>query len=308
MELKVNAYGKINLYLDVKEKLPNGYHEIESIMQDVGLNDEITIRAGRKANADTEIVLKSNTKSMPLDSSNLAIKGANEVLKNYAGEFNYFEIEIEKNLPIAAGLAGGTADGAAVMLGINRIIGYKYSLDELIEMGKKMGSDFPFSISMNCYKNKEVLEGMIGIENAVLSSIIRGTGDKMVKIDSLPAYVILLNPGIFVSTKEVYEGLDKIEKKQELNINHLIESIQNKDYKEALNNIDNVMEEYTLKEYNKVRELKNWALVNIGPKKALMSGSGPTIALYYLDYKDAIDDFNSIDIDVQKYITNTGIK
>jgi len=306
MNIKLNAYGKINLFLDVKEKLPNGYHEIESIMQGIEICDVITIKAEKRNNSSMEIILESSNEAMPKGPMNFAIKGANEVLKGYKGEFNYFKISIKKNLPIAAGLAGGTADGATVMLGINKIIGYKYSLEELIELGNNIGSDFPFSISMNCYMNKCLLKGIKGLKNATSSAIIKGTGEKLLKIKSIPAYVIILNPNTLVSTKEVYEGLDRTENRRKLNSEKLLQEIEGNNYEKALLNISNAMEDYTLLNYKEAEKIKVWAKNNLKAQNILMSGSGPTIVAYYINHEDALGDFSKIDIDVQKYITKTG--
>lgn len=308
MRIKLNAYGKINLFLNVIGKRENGFHEIESIMQGIDLFDEVEIVAEKKRIEKTEIRLRTNNPSLPTDSGNLAVRAAERILMGYEGDYNSFDIYIKKNLPVAAGLAGGTADGAAVLLGINRLMGYKYTLKELRKIGEGLGADFPFSISMNAYKNMDLIKGLRGLEESYLTAIAKGIGNKLNQIESIPSYIIMMNPNIFVSTKEVYEGLDRMETEMKYNLQELLGYLENKDYEKFFLNTKNIMEEFTLNEYKEAGEMKKWAENNLNAVKVLMSGSGPTIVAYYLNPNEAKEDFEKIKHIDNKYLTITGVK
>ncbi len=308
MRIKLNAYGKINLFLNITGKTENGFHEIESIMQGIDLFDEVEIVAEKKKIEKTEIRLRTNDLSLPTDSGNLAVVAAERILMGYEGEYNSFDIYIKKNLPVAAGLAGGTADGAAVLLGINKLMGYKYTLKELQKIGEDLGADFPFSVSMNAYKNMDLIKGIRGLEGSYLTAIAKGIGDKLNQIESIPSYIILMNPNIFVSTKEVYEGLDRMETQIKYDLQEMLDYLKNKDYEKFFVNTKNIMEEFTLTEYKEAGEIKKWADNNLNAVKVLMSGSGPTIVAYYLNPDEAKEDFEKIKHVENKHLTITGIK
>jgi 4-diphosphocytidyl-2-C-methyl-D-erythritol kinase len=306
-EIKLKAYGKINLSLDVVGKRPDGYHEIESVMQDIDIFDDVAIKAHHKDIHGYRVMLDITDENLPKGPTNTAVKGALAVLEGYVGEYNCFDISIAKNIPVAAGLAGGSSNGAVTMLGINKIIGYRYSLKELMIIGAKIGADFPFSITMNAFKNGEFFKGMKGIEESGVTALAKGIGDDLKVIDSFPAYVILANPGISVSTKEVYENIDNCEMLDRPDTKELLESIESKKIDTAYLLMKNVMEEYTLNEHPKVLSLKKTISEKFNADKVLMSGSGPTIVAYFSDEAKARKAYNENELDCKLWLSNTGV-
>ncbi|MBK5253094.1 MAG: hypothetical protein JJE03_01275 [Peptostreptococcaceae bacterium] len=306
-ELKLKAYGKINLSLDVVGKLPDGYHEIESIMQDIDIFDDVAIKASHKDINGYRVMLDITDKNLPKGPTNTAVKGALAVLEGYESDYNCFDISIVKKIPVAAGLAGGSSNGAITMLGINKIIGYRYSLNELMYIGAKIGADFPFSIIMNAYKNKKHFNGMKGIDESGITALAKGIGDKLKVIDSFPSYVILANPGISVPTKEVYENIDNCEMQNRPDTKELVKSIESKKTEKIYSLMDNVMEEYTLKEYPKVLSLKKTISDKFKADKVLMSGSGPTIVAYFSDEAKARKAYDENELDCKLWLSKTGM-
>ena len=306
-ELKLKAYGKINLSLDVVDKLPNGYHKIESVMQDIDLYDDVKIKASKDASSSYKVVLEISDKNLPKGPANTAVKGALAVLEGYVGEYNCFNINIVKNIPVAAGLAGGSGNGAAAMLGINKIIGYRYSLNELIKIGAKLGADFPFSIIMNAFKNKEFLAEMEGIETSGITALAKGIGEDLKVIDNFPSYVILANPGISVSTKDVYENIDNCKMLKRPATNEFIKSIESKEYDKAYSLMNNVMEEYTLNKYPEVLSVKKEMFKKFKADKVLMSGSGPTLVAYFSNREKAEKAYNENELECKMWLSKTGI-
>lgn len=306
-ELKLKAYGKINLSLDIVGKLPNGYHKIESVMQDIDLYDGVKIKASKDASSSYKVVLEISDKNLPKGPANTAVKGALAVLEGYVGEYNCFNISIVKNIPVAAGLAGGSGNGAAVMLGINKIIGYRYSLKQLIKIGAKIGADFPFSIIMNACKNKKLFADFKGIDESGITAFAKGIGDDLKVIDSFPSYVILANPGISVSTKEVYENIDNCKILNRPATKELIKSIESKEYDKAYSLMNNIMEVYTLNKHPEVLSLKNEMLNTFKADKVLMSGSGPTIVAYFTDKEKARKAYDANELGCKMWLSKTGI-
>lgn len=307
--IQLNAYAKINLSLEITGRRENGYHDIDSIMQGIDLCDLITVGSYDASDCSMakricecrgcEIYLASEVKGMPFDESNLAIKGAKAVLDNLFPEDGIQEkirkilITIEKRLPIAAGIAGGSGNAAAVMLGLNALLGYPMSLKALLNIGTKVGADVPFSLTMNAARNRDRLADLKGIEKASVSARATGIGEVLEPISPIKKSIIMINPGIGVSTAEVYREIDK------LGVRPTIKEI-----------FYNRMEEYTLKQYPKAQALKEQMKENLMADVILMSGSGPTMVAYYDDEETAIADYEVIDKWLDKnsraWISKTG--
>ena len=300
--ISLNAYAKINLSLEITGKRDDGYHDIMSLMQGIDLCDVIEIKNcaenGTKYNLPhctidgVVVYLCTDAKTIPADMSNLAFKGIKAVLDGYFERFGSghadaihgaelqvpreLTISIDKRLPVAAGIAGGSGNGAACMLGLNALMGYPFSLRELMDLGVRVGADVPFSLMMNAGQNAAVLAGMAGVEEAGPSAWVSGIGDIVEAAEPVHRHIIMANPGISVSTRDAYAEIDSIKKytgkaSRELFINDL--------------------EDYTLTAYPEAAELKQLMQDELDAETVLMSGSGPTMIAYYSDGRTADSDF-----------------
>ena len=271
-EIELKAYAKINLSLYVLSRRPDGYHDIKSLMQSINIFDVLKIRTKLINSCDyncffaeTNIYLSSTNKNIPLTADNLAIKGAISVIEAISSRYNLTElmeergaecisIEIDKKLPVAAGIAGGSGNAAVVMLGVNHLLGSPLSMRDLMEVGVKVGADVPFSIMMNACLNADELKGLPQLGEA------------------RPHFVILFNPGIAVSTKEVYEAIDR-----------KLEGAELAQREADVNRFYNELELYTLTNYREVQNLVSRIREHLHADEVLMSGSGPTVAAYYTE-------------------------
>ena len=286
--ITLNAHAKINLSLRINGKRPDGYHEIVSFMQGTGLHDVVTIKKcsgnATKYNFphcnlnELLVYLCTASKTMPTDRSNLVFKGADVFLKAHGrdGLPEAVIVDIDKRLPVAAGIAGGSGNAAAVMIGLNALAGYPLSLRELMEAGTAVGADVSFSIFMNAYRNRDVLAGFKGIEEARDSAWTAGIGEIVEAAQPVTRTVILANPGTGVSTKAAYEAMDSIG----------YSDIDKEDRSLFVND----MESYTLKEHKKAAQLKQIMQDKLHADEVLMSGSGPSIVAYYMDSEKASED------------------
>ena len=308
--IRLNAHAKINLSLRVTGKRADGYHEIVSFMQGTGLHDVAVIKKcsgnGTKYNFPHCILngllvyLCTASQTMPTDKSNLVFRGAEAFASSYGGDAlsDGVIVEIDKRLPVAAGIAGGSGNAAAVMLGMNALTGCPFSLRELMSMGAGVGADVPFSIFMNAFRNREALSGLPGLDEAADSAWTGGIGDKVEAADPVKRHVILANPGSGVSTKAAYEAMDRIGYSQAGRDDRVL--------------FINDMENYTLKEHPKAAELKRIMQEGPGTDEVLMSGSGPTIAAYYRDRESALAAMERLkrlteeDPDVRMWLSDTG--
>lgn len=249
-ELIIESYGKVNLALDVLYKREDGYHEINSIMQQINLKDKLIFKEHREG-----IIIESNNNEVPLDSSNLVYR-AWEKMKSISGINRGIHIRIEKNIPIAAGLAGGSSNGAATLKALNTLWGLNLSQDELMNIGKSLGADVPFCI-------------MGGTAHA------QGIGEKLTALKPFKDKFLLLgNPGIGISTAYAYSKLDLSGMRYDMD--ELIQSMENEDLPSVARNLKNRMEAAIIKENSIIGEIKRLMIKN-GALGALMSGSGPTV-------------------------------
>lgn len=251
MELK--ALGKINLGLDVLGKRPNGYHDVRMVMQTVYLYDRIVLE---KIN-EPQIMLESNLFYLPNNENNLAYRAAQLLMDEFAIESG-MKIRLEKHIPVAAGMAGGSTDAAAVLFGINRMFQLGLTQEQLMERGVKLGADVPYCIMRG-------------------TALAEGIGEDLTQLPSMPrCYVLLAKPQISVSTKKVYEELDSHEITDHPDIDGIIEGLKEKDLNKITGCMGNVLENVTIAEYpivGKIKEMMNQE----GALGAMMSGSGPTV-------------------------------
>lgn len=248
----VKAPAKINLTLDVLHKRPDGYHEVEMIMTTVDLADRI----GLEIREDGAIHILSVDRFVPNDHRNLAYQAA-KILKEMYHVKSGVSIKIEKNIPVAAGLAGGSSDAAATLRGLNTIWNLGLTLDELAQIGTKIGSDVAFCVYGG-------------------TALATGRGEKIQELPS-PAncWVILAKPTLGVSTADIYGNLE-INDITHPNTRQMVQAIKEKDFELMCASVGNVLEEVTLNLYPEVAVLKD-QMQKFGADAVLMSGSGPTV-------------------------------
>lgn len=252
--MKLKSRSKINLSIDVLGKREDGYHFVEMIMQSIDLCDYITINE----NNENIINIKSNSKDIPLNDENIVYK-ATKLIKDKFNIDKGIDISIEKNIPIAAGLAGGSGNCAAVLVGLNKLWNLNLDHKELEEIGLKLGADVPFCINGGC-------------------SVARNIGEDLEKIKELDEkfFIVICKPEIFVSTKEIYESLDLNNLGKRPNNNELIKSLENNNIINLSNNMANVLENVTIKKYKEIDDIKN-IMKECKCLSTMMSGSGPTV-------------------------------
>ena len=284
IDLKSRA--KINLSIDVLGKRDDGYHIVEMIMQTIDLYDNLKIT---KIEGDF-IKIKSDSEDIPLNQDNIVYKAA-DILKKRFNIKDGVEISIQKNIPVAAGMAGGSSNAAAVLVGLNKVWNLGLSESQLKEIGLQLGADVPFCITGG-------------------SALAQGIGEELTNIHGLSEGVNILvcKPDIFVSTKEVYQSLDmnKVQKRPENQ--KLIESLKNDDIKYVSENMVNVLEEVTASKYKEIKQIEATMMKN----KALgsmMSGSGPTVFGLFDNKEYAIKAKEELLIDYnQVYLVNSSNK
>ena len=260
--MKLRANAKVNLTLDVLYKRPDGYHEVEMIMQTVDLSDVLHIEESKT----TKVVCRHPF--VPSDATNLVYKAV-EAIKLYTNIDKNVTITIEKNIPVAAGLGGGSSDCAATLKGLNVFWNLGLSLDTLEKIGLKLGADVPFFIRGG-------------------TQLARGIGESLSKLPSPPSmWVVLAKPNIGVSTKDVYSGLDLLNVTKRPNTKGMIKALEQKDMRATCSNLCNVLETVTLKKYITVRTIKN-RMAQLGACGVLMSGSGPTVFGLCSSYERAV--------------------
>ena len=266
-QIIIDCPAKINLSLDILGKREDGYHEISTIMQTISLYDKVKI----KKSSDFSISVEGA--DLPLDDNNIALKVAKIMLKKYNIQGGV-EINIEKNIPIAAGLAGGSSDAAGVILGINKIYNLNLSDNELMEVGALVGSDVSYLIKKG-------------------TALCTGRGEKVEILRSLTGYKVLIaKPNISVSTKWVYNNLNlkNIEKRPDTKL--LLSSIENNDINSISKNLINVLETVTIPKYKVIEDIKK-TMESYGSIGSIMSGSGPTVFGIFKD--DSINNcFNEL--------------
>ena len=252
-QVKIKAMAKVNLGLDVLRRRENGYHDVKMVMQTVDLYDELTLTKTE----DNAIRITTNVGELPLNEDNLIYKAAN-LLFEKAGKKYGVSIHLDKNIPIAAGMAGGSTDAAATLLALNELFGFGFDKEELAGIGVKIGADVPYCI----YGGTCLSEGI---------------GEILTKLPDAPdCYIVIAKPPIGVSTKYVYESLHIETVSEHPDMDGMVEAIRNGSLKGVTDKMGNVLETVTVKKYPEIAEMKKCLLEN-GAENALMSGSGPTV-------------------------------
>ncbi len=251
--MRLHALAKINLALDVLGKRPDGYHDVRMIMQTICMYDDLNLEIKKEPG----IELHTNLAYIPTDNRNLAFRAA-ELLMQEFGIREGLKIDLEKYIPVTAGLAGGSSDAAAVLVGVNRLFGLGLSTEELMKRGVSLGADVPYC----------VMRG---------TALAEGIGEKLTRLPSVPGcYVVVGKPPVNVSTKAAYEALkpDSITAKPD--IDGMIDCIHKGDLYGITSRMKNVFEPGIAQQHPVITEIEELLCMH-GAMNAVMSGSGPTV-------------------------------
>ena len=263
------SYAKINLTLDITGKRDDGYHNVEMIMQTVSLFDLIILDKTRG-----EIGVSTNLKYLPNNDKNIAYKAV-RLFREETRIRGGAKIIIHKNIPVAAGLAGGSGNAAAVLCAMNMLYNTGLSEKKLCEMGAALGADVPYCIMGGTY-------------------LASGIGDILTPLPDAPkAYALLVKPSVNVSTQAVYSAIDAAQIPRRPNTRSMTAAIKNRDIATVADNLCNVMEAVTENDYPEIRAIKE-KMLSDGALGAQMSGSGPTVFGLFDDYikaKNSADGF-----------------
>ena len=254
-EIELKAHGKINLSLDVLGRRDDGYHEVKMIMHTVGLYDSIYIRREREKG----IRMECNLSSLPTNEENLMVRAAKAIMDEFSIEEG-LSLRLMKRLPVAAGMAGGSADAAAVFHGINQLFHLNLSTEELEKRAVKLGADIPFCLHKGCYLSE-------------------GIGEKLCKLPSLPPCTILLvKPAFSLSTKLIYENLhlENITDAEHPDVDRMIKELESGSLEDICALGDNLLEKVSISLRPEIQVLKDF-FIKEGALLSLMSGSGPTV-------------------------------
>ena len=254
-KIQLKALAKINLVLDVLRRREDGYHEVKMIMQTIGLHDDLEIRKTKTPG----IQVKTNLYYLPTNENNLVYKAAKLLMDEFQIQ-DGVSIQLKKRIPVAAGMAGGSSDGAAVLWGINQMYGLGLSMQALMERGVRLGADVPYCIQRG-------------------TALAEGIGEKLSVLPPMPKCTILIaKPGISVSTKFVYENLhaNDLKPEQHPDVDSMIEAMRKKDMGLLCSRMGNVLETVTIPAYPVINEIKRTRMDN-GAIGSMMSGSGPTV-------------------------------
>ncbi|MDD2216039.1 MAG: 4-(cytidine 5'-diphospho)-2-C-methyl-D-erythritol kinase [Eubacteriales bacterium] len=291
MEITLKAYGKINLSIDVLGKRPDGYHEVCMVMQMIDLWDRIKVRIIHGSNPQS-IQITTDCRDLPPDKRNLAYRAAELMLSRYGGvEKGGIGIHLEKKIPMAAGLAGGSGDGAAVLHALNKLWDLRLPLSELMDLGVKLGADVPF-----CLMGQGALEPVSRFTkgHASTCALATGIGEKLVPLSPIDAWVVLSKPPISVSTKEVYEALNLETITKRPNTGDLVQGLKEADFDKISKNMYNVLENVSEIRYPPIVYTKNIIQSDKGRHQTMMSGSGPTVFAITPDFSVAERIYNKI--------------
>lgn len=261
--ISLKALAKVNLGLDVVRRREDGYHEVKMIMQTIHLYDRLDIRKMK----EPEIQIQSNLSFLPVNENNLIYK-AGKLLMDEFGITEGVSVKLDKRIPVAAGMAGGSTDAAAMLWGMNRLFSLNLSLEELMKRGVTIGADVPYCLMRG-------------------TALAEGIGEKLSPLPPMMKVPILIaKPQISVSTKFVYSNLKLDKDTVHPDIDQCIEDIRRGSLTNLCAHMGNVLESVTIPAYPVIREIKEHMMEN-GAVGAMMSGSGPTVFGLFSDEKTA---------------------
>lgn len=262
-ELKLKAMAKINLGLDVLRKREDGYHDLRMIMQSIYLYDQIELQKMQQSGIQVEV----NLSYLPVNEDNLVYRAAKLLMDEFQLDGG-IKIRLQKYIPVAAGLAGGSSDAAAVLVGMNRMFDLKLTQRQLMERGVKLGADVPYCIMRG-------------------TALAEGIGEKLTRLPNPPdVHVLLAKPAIHVSTQFVYGNLKAAELTEHPDIDGQIQAIRDGDLYAMAEKMGNVLETVTIPAHPVIQEIKDCMKDN-GAVNAMMSGSGPTVFGLFDDQQKA---------------------
>lgn len=251
--IRLKARAKINLGLDVIGRRENGYHDVRMVMQTVGLYDRIIMTKI----PEEDIRIKTNIGFLPVNENNLVYK-AIMLMKNKYNLKGGIEVDLNKFIPVAAGMAGGSSDAASTLFGMNRLYDLNLPMRELMNMGVEIGADVPYCIMRG-------------------TALAEGIGEKLTRLPDMPfCHILIAKPPVNVSTKLVYENLDSTQIQSHPDIDGIIEAIRLKDLALVASRMGNVLESVTVPLYPVIDNIKK-DMMEHGAINAMMSGSGPTV-------------------------------
>ena len=280
--IRLKARAKINLGLDVVRRREDGYHEVKMVMQMLRLYDQIDIEKTQESG----ILVRSNLSFLPTDERNIAYKAAKVMIDQFGLEQGVI-IRIEKHIPVAAGMAGGSTDCAAVLYGMNKLFGLRLNQKKLRELGVKLGADVPYCLMRQ-------------------TALSEGIGEILTPISPLQDCPILIaKPSVSVSTRHVYEHLKLDEQTMHPDIDGIVTALADGDLYGVTDRMANVLETVTVPEHPVIDEIKKQMMAS-GALNALMSGSGPTVFGIFDDEekaKKACEDMKASGLARQIYLT-----
>lgn len=280
--IRLKARAKINLGLDVVRRRKDGYHEVKMVMQMLRLYDQIDIEKTQESG----IFVRSNLSFLPTDERNIAYKAAKVMIDQFGLEQGVI-IRIEKHIPVAAGMAGGSTDCAAVLYGMNKLFGLRLNQKKLRELGVKLGADVPYCLMRQ-------------------TALSEGIGEILTPISPLQDCPILIaKPSVSVSTRHVYEHLKLDEQTRHPDIDGIVTALADGDLYGVTDRMANVLETVTVPEHPVIDEIKKQMMAS-GAVNALMSGSGPTVFGIFDDEekaKKACEDMKASGLARQIYLT-----
>lgn len=280
--LTEKSYAKINIGLDVIGRRDDGYHNLRMIMQTIDLYDIVTVERSES----NGIYIKSNLSYLPTDKRNIVYKAA----QTFLTKFNIKEglrINLSKNIPVAAGLAGGSSNGAVTLKLLNQMFSTGLSRNELMEIGLSLGADVPYCLLMG-------------------TALSEGIGQILTPIKAIPdCNILIVKPNISVSTKYVYSNLKLSSTSSHPDIDNMLVAIDNGDLNELTKYMDNILQTVTIPKHPIIEDIKK-QMEELGAMTALMSGSGPSVFGIYDDKITAVkayDYFNNGEYGHQVYLT-----
>lgn len=256
------AYAKVNLVLDVLRRRPDGYHDVKMIMQNLDIYDELIFTVD-ESKQERSITISTNKEGIPTDSRNLIYKAIELMFDEFNIEAT-IHVHLEKNIPVEAGMAGGSTDCAATLKAVNELFDLHLDVQKLMELGVKLGADVPY-----CILGKTALS--------------EGIGEVLTPVNPLPpCYVLVVKPPIGVSTKMVYTNLRANELSRHPDVDGMVVALEKGDLEKVTSYMENVLETVTVKLYPEIEEIKT-IMKEQGALNSLMSGSGPTVFGIYRD-------------------------
>ena len=262
-EFEIKARGKLNLGLDVTGVRQDGYHLVRMVMQTVRLSDSLVFTKTR----GSDITIRTNLRYLPVNENNLIYKAV-ELVRNEYGISDGIRVELEKHIPVAAGMAGGSADAAAALKAMNRLFGLGIGDDALAGMGLRLGADVPYCL-------------MGG------TALAEGIGEELTPLKAVPeADVVLVKPNFSISTAEVYRELDSLPSAPHPDIDGMLEAIKAGDLAGICGKFGNILQTVSAQKYPVIEDIRQ-QLLEFGAVNSLMSGSGPTVFAIFNDRKKA---------------------